>query len=122
MNNKNTKLFEPAIVKRALLDSIKKLNPAVLMKNPVMFIVEIGAFITTVILIGQIFSGHFSTFNFQIALWLWFTVLFANFAEAVAEGRGKAQAESLKKARKQTNARKLVHEKEIIIPADNLKR
>jgi len=121
-NNKNTKLFEPAIVKSALLDSIKKLNPAVLMKNPVMFIVEIGAFITTVILFGQIFSGHFSTFNFQIALWLWFTVLFANFAEAVAEGRGKAQAESLKKARKQTNARKLVNEKEIIIPADDLRK
>ena len=120
--NKNTRLFEPAIVKGALLDSIKKLNPVVLMKNPVMFIVEIGAFITTVILIGQIFSGHFSTFNFQIALWLWFTVLFANFAEAVAEGRGKAQAESLKKARKQTNARKLVNDKEIVVPADSLKK
>ncbi|HEY5123104.1 MAG TPA: potassium-transporting ATPase subunit KdpB [Ignavibacteria bacterium] len=120
--NKNTKLFESAIVKRALLDSVKKLNPVVLMKNPVMFIVEIGAVITTVILIGQIFSGSFSTFNLQISLWLWFTVLFANFAEAVAEGRGKAQAESLKKARKQTNARKLVNEKEIVIPADDLKK
>lgn len=120
--NKNTKLFERAIVKSALLDSIKKLNPAVLMKNPVMFIVEIGAFITTVMLIGQIFSGHFSAFNFQITLWLWFTVLFANFAEAVAEGRGKAQAESLKKARKQTNARKLVNEKEIVVPANSLRK
>lgn len=124
MNNKNrnTQLFESAIVKGALLDSIKKLSPVVLMKNPVMFIVEIGAFITTVILIGQIFSEHFSTFNIQIALWLWFTVLFANFAEAVAEGRGKAHAESLKKARKQTNARKLVNDKEIVVPADNLKK
>jgi potassium-transporting ATPase ATP-binding subunit len=122
MNNKNTKLFEPAIVKSALLDSIKKLNPAVLIKNPVMFIVEIGAIITTVILFIQLFSGLLSTFNFQITLWLWFTVLFANFAEAVAEGRGKAQAESLKKARKQTNARKLDNEKEIIIPADDLEK
>lgn len=121
-NNKNTKLFEPEIVKGALRDSFKKLNPLVLMKNPVMFIVEIGAFITTVILIGQILSGSFSTFNFQIALWLWFTVLFANFAEAVAEGRGKAQAESLKKARKQTSARKLVNNKEIIVPADDLRK
>lgn len=122
MENKKTKLFEPEIVKHALLDSFKKLNPKVLIKNPVMFIVEIGAVITTIILINQIFSGSFSTFNFQISLWLWFTVLFANFAEAVAEGRGKAQAESLKKARKQTNARKLKDEKEIIIPADDLKK
>jgi len=121
-NQNNTKLFEPAIVKTALLGSIKKLNPVILMKNPVMFIVEIGAVITTVIFIEQLISGSFPTFNFQISLWLWFTVLFANFAEAVAEGRGKAQAESLKKARKQTNARKIINEKEIIIPADDLKK
>jgi K+-transporting ATPase ATPase B chain len=122
MKNNKSNLFETEIVKQALLDSFKKLNPAVLIKNPVMFIVEIGAVITTIILIGQIFSGSFSTFNFQISLWLWFTVLFANFAEAVAEGRGKAQAESLKKARKQTNARKLKDEKEIIVPADDLRK
>lgn len=120
--NNNTKLFEPVIVKRAILDSIKKLNPAVLIKNPVMFIVEICALMTTVIMINQLFSGTFSTFNFQITLWLWITLLFANFAEAIAEGRGKAQAESLKKARKQTNARMLAKNNEVIVPADSLKR
>jgi K+-transporting ATPase ATPase B chain len=70
------------------------------MKNPVMFIVEIGAFMTTIIFLLALFKGEYSSFNLQIGIWLWFTVLFANFAEAVAEGRGKAQAETLKKARK----------------------
>ena len=92
------------------------------MKNPVIFIVGIGALMTTVVVLADIFDGHFSSFNFQITLWLWFTVLFANFAEAVAEGRGKAQADSLRKSRTQTKARKLVHGKEEVVFANDLKK
>jgi K+-transporting ATPase ATPase B chain len=92
------------------------------MKNPVMFIVEIGAFITTIILILALIKSEYSSFNLQISIWLWFTVLFANFAEAVAEGRGKAQAETLKKARKQIMARKLDNNKELIVGASVLRK
>ncbi|MBF0566929.1 MAG: potassium-transporting ATPase subunit KdpB [Nitrospirae bacterium] len=98
--------FDPTIIKRAIGDAFKKLNPRQLMKNPVMFVVEIGSVVTTVAFFQELFGrqvGH-ASFTGQISLWLWFTVLFANFAEAVAEGRGKAQAETLKKARKDTNA------------------
>ena len=117
MEDKKNKLFEPAIVRQAILNSFAKLNPAELYKNPVMFIVEIGAVITSVVLFS-----HYSSFNLQIAIWLWFTVLFANFAEAVAEGRGKAQAETLRKARKTTSARKLTGTLETVINADDLKK
>jgi potassium-transporting ATPase ATP-binding subunit len=94
------------IVGGALRDSFVKLNPRTLAKNPVMFVVEVGAIITSVDLIGMIFrhAGGLS-FPVQITLWLWFTVLFANFAEAMAEGRGKAQAETLRKSRAETMAR-----------------
>ena len=105
------------IVLQALKDSFRKLNPAVLIKNPVIFIVGIGAFMTTTVVIFEIFNGHFSNFNTQITIWLWFTVLFANFAEAIAEGRGKAQADSLRKNRTQTKARRLVQNKEEIVRA-----
>ena len=107
-----SRLFTKEIAIQALIDSFIKLNPAVLVKNPVIFIVGIGAVMTTVIVSVDIINSHFSSFNFQITIWLWFTVLFANFAEAVAEGRGKAQADSLRKSRTQTKARKLVHDKE----------
>jgi K+-transporting ATPase ATPase B chain len=117
-----SRLFTREIAVQALKDSFIKLNPAVLVKNPVIFIVGIGALITTVVVILDITSGHFSSFNFQITLWLWFTVLFANFAEAVAEGRGKAQSDSLRKSRTQTKARKLVHDKEEIVLAPDLKK
>jgi K+-transporting ATPase ATPase B chain len=117
MENRNSKTFDAAIVKQAIFDSFKKLNPAVLYKNPVMFIVEIGAVFTSLVL-----TSHYSLFNLQIAIWLWFTVLFANFAEAVAEGRGKAQADTLRKARKFTTARKLVDDKESVIDAGDLKK
>src|SRR5664279_1801788 len=89
-----SRLITRDIAIQALKDSFIKLNPAVLVKNPVIFIVGIGALMTTIVVFGDVFSSHFSNFNFQITLWLWFTVLFANFAEAVAEGRGKAQADS----------------------------
>ena len=93
---KSKSLWDGKIVRRALADSVIKLSPRVMMRNPVMFVVEVGSAITTVLLLKGVFvhQAGFS-FNLQITLWLWFTVLFANFAEAMAEGRGKAQAETL---------------------------
>ena len=117
-----SQLFTRQIAVQALKDSFIKLNPGVLVKNPVIFIVGIGALMTTVVVFTDIFNSHFSNFNLQITLWLWFTVLFANFAEAVAEGRGKAQADSLRKSRTQTKARKLVHNKEEIVLANDLRK
>ena len=99
--------WEWKIVRRAILDSFIKLNPRKMMGNPVMFVVEIGSVITTVLLLR---GGTAFKFNLQITLWLWFTVLFANFAEAMAEGRGKAQADTLRKARSETIAHKIVGE------------
>ncbi|OAI39288.1 potassium-transporting ATPase subunit B [bacterium SCGC AG-212-C10] len=98
------------IVNRALADSLKKLNPATLYKNPVMFIVEIGAALTTAIYFRDLADGksfELGRFELQIAIWLWFTVLFANFAEAIAEGRGKAQADTLRRTRTQSTARRV---------------
>ncbi len=115
-------LFNRKILLQAIKDSFVKLNPSTLIKNPVIFIVGIGALITSVILFTDIFSKHFSSFNLQITLWLWFTVLFANFAEAIAEGRGKAQAESLRKSRTQTKARKLIQNKEEVVLAIDLRK
>src|SRR5437016_7578743 len=101
MSKKSKAVWEWKIVRRALWDSLIKLNPKKMMGNPVMFVVEIGSVITTVLL----FKGCAALkFNLQITLWLWFTVLFANFAEAMAEGRGKAQADTLRKARSETIA------------------
>jgi K+-transporting ATPase ATPase B chain len=123
MEKRNTiRLFTREIAVQAIKDSFIKLNPSVLVKNPVIFIVAIGAVMTTVVVILDINAGHFSSFNFQITVWLWFTVLFANFAEAVAEGRGKAQADSLRKSRTQTKARRLVHNKEEIVSATDLRK
>ena len=98
-------IWEWKIVRRAALDSLIKLNPRTMMGNPVMFVVEIGSVITTVMLFR---GGADFKFNLQITLWLWFTVLFANFAEAMAEGRGKAQADTLRKARSETLANRLL--------------
>jgi K+-transporting ATPase ATPase B chain len=117
-----SRLFTREIAVQALKDSFIKLNPAVLVKNAVIFIVGIGALMTTIVVFADIFNSHFSSFNFQIMLWLWFTVLFANFAEAVAEGRGKAQADSLRKSRTKTQARKLILNKEEIVWATDLKK
>ena len=93
------------IVRRAIVESLLKLDPRHMMGNPVMFVVEVGSVITTVLLFQR---GAQFGFNLQITLWLWFTVLFANFAEAMAEGRGKAQADSLRKARAETMANRLL--------------
>jgi K+-transporting ATPase ATPase B chain len=106
---KSKPLLDPAIVKRAIGDSFAKLNPALLAKNPVMFVVAVGSAFTSGLLIKDLISGnsgHNLLFETQITLWLWFTVLFANFAEAIAEGRGKAQADTLRKSRTETSARK----------------
>src|SRR5580692_3139143 len=101
-------LADKAILVRAIGDSFRKLHPRTMIKNPVMFVVEVGAVLTTIELVIDTarHSGLFA-FGLQITLWLWFTVLFANFAEAMAEGRGKAQADTLRKARAETQANKL---------------
>ncbi len=101
-------LFDPEIVGRAVRASFVKLNPITLLKNPVMFVVEVGAALTTLYLIRDIFIGGAGiSFQLQISLWLWFTVLFANFAEAMAEARGKAQADALRKTRTDATAKRL---------------
>ncbi len=116
---KQKAVWEWKIVKRALWDSVLKLNPRKMMGNPVMFVVEIGSVITTVLLFKH--GGAFK-FNLQITLWLWFTVLFANFAEAMAEGRGKAQADTLRKARSETVANLLTPDGNLEqIPSSKLK-
>ena len=103
--SKQRSLFDPQIMRRASVDALAKLNPRLMMKNPVMFVVELGSVLTTVLLISNLFTHHGHTrFDLQITLWLWFTVLFANFAEAMAEGRGKAQADALRLAKSETTA------------------
>src|SRR6476660_4908085 len=99
-------LFDPKIVVPAIGSAFVKLDPRTLMKNPVMFVLEVVTALTTVILIRDLITGgeHIG-FEFQIILWLWFTVLFANFAEAIAEGRGKAQSVSLDRERTETQAK-----------------
>src|SRR5215472_8484760 len=106
---KSKSLWDVKIVRQALIDSVRKLNPRTMMKNPVMFVVEVGSVITTVLLFKDV-ARHNPGFGFdlQITLWLWFTVLFANFAEAMAEGRGKAQADTLRKAKSETIANRLL--------------
>jgi K+-transporting ATPase ATPase B chain len=102
-------LLDPKIVLPAILESFVKLDPRTLVKNPVMFVLEIVTLLTSVLLVRDLLSGGQSiAFEFQIVVWLWFTVLFANFAEAVAEGRGKAQADTLRKTRTETVAKRLV--------------
>src|SRR5438552_1851690 len=102
-------IWDPKIMSRATVDALRKLNPVTMMKHPVMFVVEVGSVITTILLIRDIAKGVPGIgFDLQITLWLWFTVLFANFAEAMAEGRGKAQADNLRKARTETTANKLL--------------
>jgi len=98
-------IWDIRILRGAAIDSLRKLHPRHMMKNPVMFVVEIGSVLTTILLVRT--TNNFE-FNLQITLWLWFTVLFANFAEAMAEGRGKAQAEALRKTRSETLAKRLL--------------
>lgn len=119
--SKSTSLFQPELVKRALKDAVTKLNPKLVAKNPVMFVVLIGSVVTTFFFVRDLVGHGDALFTGQLALWLWFTVLFANFAEAMAEGRGKAQADSLRKARTTMVARRmLANGKEESVPAPAL--
>ena len=120
MTTKATSLFDWNIAGPAIGDSFRKLNPRLMAKNPVMFVTMVGAALTAVA-IGYAASAE-RGFVTQLAIWLWFTVLFANFAEAVAEGRGKAQAASLRKARKDTTARRLRDGHEEKVPAPDLNK
>ena len=96
---RRTALFDRSIVRAAIGDSFRKLDPRLQAKNPVMFVVLVGAVLVSVLLVRDVARGKDVLFNLQIALWLWFTLLFANFAEAMAEGRGKAQAAALRRGR-----------------------
>ncbi|MFA6989657.1 MAG: HAD-IC family P-type ATPase, partial [Candidatus Gastranaerophilaceae bacterium] len=123
MKNKKSSIFQPELMADAIKGSFFKLNPADMARNPVMFVVEIGSIITTILTIYNLTSGISFGFNLQISLWLWFTVLFANFAEALAEGKGKAQAETLKKSRSETFANMIAENDKIVkIPALSLKK
>jgi K+-transporting ATPase ATPase B chain len=124
---KKMAVWNLVIVKRAIVDSFIKLNPRAMMKNPVMFVVEVGSVLTTVYFIYGLFRPVVRVtnpkFELQITLWLWFTVLFANFAEAMAEGRGKAQADNLRKTRTETTAKKLLPDgKTQVVPAPQLRK
>jgi K+-transporting ATPase ATPase B chain len=119
-----TALWNGDIVKGALVDSMRKFDPRIQARNPVMFVVEVTALAVTIILTNNFLAGRMASVGFevQIALWLWFTVGFANFAEAMAEGRGKAQADNLRKTRTQTQARQIKQDQEIMVPATSLRR
>ncbi len=123
MRGKTTKLLESDIVGQAVKDAFLKLDPRVQWRNLVMFVVEIGAFLTTLNALGDVLTGGNFKFDIQIGIWLWFTVLFANFSEALAEGRGKAQAESLRLARSEAMANRQLHDGSIEqIPALDLRK
>jgi len=113
MSVKERSLFDPPLVRQALIDSVRKLDPRIQIRNPVMFVVELGSVFTLLLyvlsLAGQ--SDEPSGFILSISIWLWFTVVFANFSEAMAEGRGKAQAQSLKQARQEVTAKKMTEAK-----------
>jgi len=122
MKPRITSTFSAALLKPALAEAARKLDPRVLWRNPVMLVTEVGAALCTFAVLHNVSNGQFSAFDLQVTLWLWFTVLFANFAEALAEGRGKAQAESLKAARTTTMARRLRNECEESVTATLLQK
>ncbi len=128
MTHKKLAMFDPVLVKPAIIDSFRKLNPTVQWRNPVMFVVYVGSILTTVLWL-QALAGHGEAsagFIFAVTLWLWFTVLFANFAEALAEGRSKAQAASLRGLKKETWSKKLKEPKASAewdtVPATDLRK
>src|SRR5689334_21943361 len=103
-------IWDANIIRQAVIDALKKLNPVAMLKNPVMFVVEVGAAFLTIRMMANMFLPSVVTaFEVQITLWLWFTVIFANFAEAMAEGRGKAQADTLRRSRTETTAKLLTN-------------
>src|SRR5271154_1186454 len=115
-------LFDTEILTRAMLDSFSKLDPRWQYRNPVMFICEVGALVTLLFFVRDLVTHGPAGFDFAISIWLWFTVLFANFAEAVAEGRGKAQADYLRRTKTETTARKVVGDKEVATSAHDLRK
>src|ERR1700685_4743620 len=119
MQKKSVSVLDPRILWPAIGDAFVKLNPRLMVKNPVMFVTMVGAAISTVDVLR---SPGQTLFVAQIALWLWFTGLFANLAEAVAEGRGKAQAKALRATRTQTNANKISGERIEVVDADSLRK
>jgi K+-transporting ATPase ATPase B chain len=122
-NEKSTSIFERKSLLEALKGSIKRLNPIVLLRNPVMLIVEIGAILTTLITLFNLLYGGNFLFNIQISIWLWFTVIFSNFAESLAEARGKARAQTLKNTRTEAFANKIINEnKTEKVPALSLRK
>ncbi|HBW3393655.1 TPA: potassium-transporting ATPase subunit KdpB [Klebsiella pneumoniae] len=126
MSHKLPSQQQSGIMRRALIDSFKKLDPRVQFRNPVMFVVYLGSILTTLIALGVVSSGGASLFTAIVSVWLWFTVLFANFAEALAEGRSKAQAESLKGIKRTSWARKLTSASKDApqqkVPADSIRK
>src|SRR5262245_62393607 len=119
-------IFHGPLVRQAIKDSLVKLSPAVMVRNPVMFVVEVGSVVTTLIWLRDLVTHPAGAapawFTFNVSLWLWFTVVFANFAEALAEGRGKAQAAALRGLRQETVARKLVDGREERVSASALRK
>src|SRR5881275_3597460 len=116
-------LFQGPLVRAAVGESFRKLDPRAVARNPVMFVVEIGAAITTIVLLQQIATRTGNVgFTLQITLWLWFTVVFANFAEAMAEARGKAQADTLRATKKETPARRIREGREEMVSSSDLRK
>jgi K+-transporting ATPase ATPase B chain len=119
-------VWEGALLRAALVDAFRKLDPRAMVRNPVMFVVEVGSVLTTLLwlrdLVAPAAGSEPAWFTGQVALWLWFTVVFANFAEALAEGRGKAQARALRGLRQETIARRLVDGREEKVPASSLRK
>jgi K+-transporting ATPase ATPase B chain len=119
-------VFHGPLLRQALVDSLKKLSPLLMVKNPVMFVVEVGSVLTSLLWLRDLTAPGVGAapvwFTGTVSLWLWFTVIFANFAEALAEGRGKAQAAALRGLRKETTARKLVDGREQPVPASDLRK
>src|SRR5450432_4037532 len=124
--SKPTSLFDGSILRQAIGESFRKLSPRLVAKNPVMFVVEVGSALTTLLVIRDLIvrsPDHPPLwFTGAVSVWLWFTVIFANFAEAVAEGRGKAQAATLRKMRQDTKAIKLDGGREVEVSAATLRK
>jgi high-affinity K+ transport system ATPase subunit B len=125
-NARDLSLLDPQILGPAAIASLRKLVPQHVARNPVMFVVEVGSVLTTLVWLRDLVAPSADAapawFTFWVSAWLWFTVIFANFAEAVAEGRGQAQAATLRKMRKETTARRVVGNREERVPASQLRR
>jgi K+-transporting ATPase ATPase B chain len=119
------RLLEPSLLRQAAIDSLRKLAPRHVARNPVMFVVEVGSLLTTILFVRDAIAGHAQVplwFSGWVSVWLWFTVIFASFAEAIAEGRGKAQADTLRRMRVETTARRLIDGREEPVPASRLRK